>query len=264
MSHALAPLDILPQPDDVTCGPTCLHAVYGYFGDVLPIGRVIREVEPLTAGGTLAVNLGRHALARGYAATIYTYNLVLFDPTWFDGEVDLAAKLRAQEEAKPDVKLREATSFYLAFLAAGGQVRFRPLTTRLLAGYLEAGTPILTGLSATYLYECAREVYEDGASRYDDVGGEPVGHFVVLSGIDRRRGRVTVSDPLHENPRYGTHTYTVPTRRLVAALYLGALTYDANLLVVEPAATPAGVGPVAREEGAASVPADDGPAETSS
>ena len=24
-------LEILNQPDDVTCGPTCLHAVYRYF-----------------------------------------------------------------------------------------------------------------------------------------------------------------------------------------------------------------------------------------
>lgn len=28
------PLPILPQPDDVTCGPTCLQAVYGYWFDV--------------------------------------------------------------------------------------------------------------------------------------------------------------------------------------------------------------------------------------
>ena len=26
-------LDIRPQPDQTTCGPTCLHAVYRYFND---------------------------------------------------------------------------------------------------------------------------------------------------------------------------------------------------------------------------------------
>ena len=26
------PVDIEPQPDDTTCGPTCLHAVYRYLG----------------------------------------------------------------------------------------------------------------------------------------------------------------------------------------------------------------------------------------
>lgn len=230
----LSTLDILPQPDDVTCGPTCLQAVYDYWEDPLPIGRVIREVEPLVSGGTLAVNLGRHALGRGYAATIYTFNLNIFDPTWFDGSVDLTAKLEAQAEAKTDARLREATSCYLDYLALGGVIRYRPLTVGLLAGYLERAVPILTGLSATYLYDCAREHYEGDSARYDDVRGEPTGHFVVLSGVDRAKRRVRVSDPLHENPRYGTHTYTVPVRRLVASIFLGALTYDANLLIVEP------------------------------
>ena len=35
-------LDILPQPDDTTCGPTSLHAVYRFWGDDLPIDRIIR------------------------------------------------------------------------------------------------------------------------------------------------------------------------------------------------------------------------------
>jgi hypothetical protein len=74
-------IEILPQPDDATCGPTCLHAVYRFFEDPIPLDRVIAEVEPLKAGGTLAVNLARHALGRGYAATIYTYNPRVFDPT---------------------------------------------------------------------------------------------------------------------------------------------------------------------------------------
>ena len=42
-------LDILPQPDDTTCGPTCLHAVYRFWGDDLPIERIIREVRPQQA-----------------------------------------------------------------------------------------------------------------------------------------------------------------------------------------------------------------------
>ncbi len=58
--------EILAQPDDLTCGPTCLQAVYGYYGDPLSIERVIAEVERLENRGTLAVLLGCHALRRGY------------------------------------------------------------------------------------------------------------------------------------------------------------------------------------------------------
>ena len=39
----LTVFEIQRQPDDVSCGPTCLHAVYRYFGDELPPD--IRERE---------------------------------------------------------------------------------------------------------------------------------------------------------------------------------------------------------------------------
>lgn len=55
-------LDILTQPDDTTCGPTCLHAVYDYYGDRLPLDQVIGEAGRLEDGGTIAVLLGCHAL----------------------------------------------------------------------------------------------------------------------------------------------------------------------------------------------------------
>ncbi len=69
-------LEILPQPDQFTCGPTCLHAVYRYFGDsVSSCRQVVDEIPQLEDGGTLAVVMACHALARGYQATIYTYNV---------------------------------------------------------------------------------------------------------------------------------------------------------------------------------------------
>ena len=37
-------LEILTQPDDSTCGPTCLHAVYRYFKDPVALDDVIAEV----------------------------------------------------------------------------------------------------------------------------------------------------------------------------------------------------------------------------
>ena len=40
-------LDILPQPDLFTCGPTSLHAVYRYHGDDIPLEQVIAETGKL-------------------------------------------------------------------------------------------------------------------------------------------------------------------------------------------------------------------------
>jgi hypothetical protein len=231
-------LDILPQPDDSTCGPTCLHAVYRYHGDPLPLARVIDQLTPLESGGTLAVVLANHALARGYGAIIYTYNLTVFDPTWFQRpDLDLRERMRAQARAKTGPKLRGATDAYLEFLDRGGELRHEELTPELIESWLQRERPILTGLSATYLYDCARES-GDHELRPDDVAGTPQGHFVVLCGLDAAQGRILVADPLQDNPGFGSHYYWVDTDRVMGAILLGVLTYDADLLILEPPSGP--------------------------
>jgi hypothetical protein len=227
-------LEIRRQPDDASCGPTCLHAVYRYFGDEQPLERVIAEVEPLETGGTLAVLLALHALRRGYRARIYTYNLQLFDPTWFvEPGVDLAERLRLQAEQKPDRTLRFATRAYLEYLVLGGELHFEELRPGLIRRHLERDRPMLTGLSATYLYGCARERGSE-VSVYDDIGGFATGHFVVLAGYDSGKNEVLVADPQHDNPGFGAQAYPVNMQRLLGAIMLGVITYDANLLVLEP------------------------------
>jgi hypothetical protein len=226
-------LDMLPQPDGTTCGPTCLHAVYRYYGDDIPLEQVIAEVPSLEGGGTLAALLACHALRRGYNATIYTYNLQMFDPTWFaPGGPDLRERLEAQMQSKDVQKLHTATHAYLEFLDRGGQVRFEDLTTGLVRKYLNKSIPILTGLSATYLYRSPRE--SGPHSECDDVCGEPSGHFVVLCGYDREERNVLVADPLLPNPVSESQQYVVNIDRLICAILLGILTYDANLLIIEP------------------------------
>ncbi|RMH12506.1 MAG: hypothetical protein D6695_06430 [Planctomycetota bacterium] len=234
---------VLRQPDDVTCGPTCLHAVYRYWGERVTLEEVVRSVHVFgeqDGRGTLAVNLGNHALERGYRATLYTFNLQMFDPTWFAGAKAgrgklLQRKLEAQAEAKAvtgETKFQLATEAYIRFLSLGGSIRFEDLTSRLISGHIRAGRPVLTGLSATYLYRTAREYGPNDDP--DDVRGYPAGHFVVLHGYDARRRSLHVADPLEDNPAFASRNYTVSMARLVPAIMLGVLTFDANLLVIEP------------------------------
>ena len=89
MKHSLD-LEIQSQPNDSSCGPTCLAAVYRYWNDPVDLRLLISEVGQLVSGGTLAVQLGCHALQRDYKAVITTYNLQVFDPTWFQGEDGVA------------------------------------------------------------------------------------------------------------------------------------------------------------------------------
>ena len=225
-------IEILAQPNDETCGPTCLHAVYGFHGVDVGLDDVIGEVTTLANGGTLGVFLANHALQRGFDATLYTVNLDLFDPTWFNrGGIDLSRKLKARAAARGDARTATAVDAYLRFLDLGGSVRFEEFGPGLIRRLVRSGAPVMTGLSATYLYECAREEYVDGALRYNDIAGEPTGHFVVVHGYDPTADTVLVADPLHENP-WGSHNYRVGMNRLLGAILLGVLTYDGNLVVL--------------------------------
>lgn len=233
--HTALHMEILPQPDDVTCGPTCLHAVYNYYGDSRDLKHVIRDVSKLEHGGTLAVLLGLHALSGGYDATLYTYDLKVFDPTWFrDADPDLVSRLREQLKHKHGRKFTFASQSYLSFLELGGRILFDDLTPSLIRNILKHDTPILTGLSATYLYRTAREIEQDSRMVYDDIRGEPTGHFVVLCGYNMEDRTALVADPLMPNPVSETQIYAVELNHLICSIMLGILTFDANLLVIEP------------------------------
>lgn len=229
-------LDISPQPDGASCGPTCLQAVYRYFGDDIPLQQVIAEVTRLEENGTLAVYLACHALLRGFKATIISYNLQIFDPTWATASSrEIAEKLKLQLTYKKHLPGFEvATNAYLEFLRLGGRLQFKVLTTGLIRSYLKRSIPLLSGLSATFLYSTARE-YVDGAMLvYDDIRGVSTGHFVVLAGYDRQQRKVLVADPLLPNPVSEGQHYFVNISRLMCAIMLGTLTYDGDLLIVEP------------------------------
>ena len=225
---------ILPQPDDITCGPTSLHAVYQYFGMELALEEVIGTVKSLEGGGTLAVMLGVDALKRGFNATIYSYNLKMFDPSWKNNDnATLIQNLENQLVYKSGKKFVQATRAYQSFLELGGQIKFEDLHRDLFKRYLSFNIPILSGLSATYLYDSKREyTNRKNLSVFDDIKGEPMGHFVVLCGI--RGSTVYVADPYKENPLSGKSYYAVGLNRLMNAILLGSVTYDANMLMVLP------------------------------
>ena len=227
-------IPIEPQPDETSCGPTCLHAVYRYYQDQISLPAVIDATEKLDAGGTLAVFLAGDALRRGYAATIYSYNLQMFDPSWFTlPGAAIADKLERQAAAKNDPKLQHATAGYLEFLRLGGKLRFTELTTRLVRGILRRNLPILTGLSSTWLYRSRRLFGPRDVP--DDVRGDPGGHFVVLAGYNRGDRTILVADPYLPNPvAKGSLFYSVNIDRVICSILLGVLTYDANLLVIQP------------------------------
>jgi hypothetical protein len=226
------PVTMLSQPTETTCGPTCLHAVYRFWGGEEPLTTVVKRTRQLEQGGTFAVFLACDAVRQGFDSTIYTYNLNVFDPTWFKEGPDIAERLSRQREVKSEYRLQQATAGYLEYLALGGRLRFTDLSTDLIHTLLMSGRPVITGLSSTYLYSSAREYGPDNIP--DDVRGFPAGHFVVLAGFDSAKRRVLVVDPYQPTPFGPSPSYWLPAERVLGAILLGIVTHDANMLVISP------------------------------
>jgi hypothetical protein len=227
----LIPVPRFLQPDDTSCGPTCLWQVLRYWGVEADLESIIEGTRRHQGGGTIAVWLGLHALERGFRTLLYTFHLKVFDPTWARLRgAELVDKLAARRRFVRRARLKTVIRAYEDYVRAGGEIRWRELTPGLLIRHLDRGEPVLTGLSATYLYGTARE-REDS---YDDVRGDPVGHFVVVCGHRDGGSRFILRDPARLIPMSKTGKYSVPAQRLLNAILLGSTTYDANLLVIRP------------------------------
>jgi hypothetical protein len=220
------------QPDDVTCGPTCLRQVAHFYGQSLSHDEVLAMTRRNEDGGTLGVFLGLCGLRLGFRARIYPYNLRVFDPAWFSLPAGaLRDKLGRRAAVVPGRKLRGAIDAYASFLDSGGEICFAEMQPELLTSILDRGHPIISGLSATYLYQSPRERPADNEP--DDIAGEPVGHFVTITGYSDHGRAFLVTDPEPSAPFSVDGRYHVPARRLLNAILLGDVTYDAVLLELE-------------------------------
>jgi len=225
------------QPDEVSCGPTCLRKVFGFYGAPTSLEEVIGALDRNEDGGTLAVFLAIAALKKKYHARIYSYDLRIFDPTWFGLPADaLTEKIFSRFPYLSDEKRLRAAGAYIRLLEMGGELAFEELTHGLLKSIIDRGHPVLAGLSATYLYRFPRERWDPEQKRHvdDDVRGEPTGHFVVISGYEQWGRRLYVVDPSEHVPVNDGGRIVVDSDRLINAILLGDVTYDAVLLEVWP------------------------------
>ena len=90
---------------------------------------------------------------------------------------------------------------------------------------------MLTGLSSTYLYRQPRE--SGPTDRPDDIQGVPQGHFVVIAGWQPpERAGFSSSIRTSRTATARRFSYWLGIDRVVAAILLGIVTHDANVLVI--------------------------------
>lgn len=233
------PLPLSQQPTYNTCGPTTLHALYSYYDDPVDRDKVIQAFPQLESveHGLWGVELGMHALQRGYRAHILTSDMRFFDPKWnYADREHLGASLEAQGrfkfgsgKRKRDRELYRINTAYQQFLDLGGQLSFKGPLKSLILGYLNKGVPLLAALSATYLYQDAREL-PDGTE--NGISGGSCGHFVLIHGYDPVTDSYLIADSWGLKQPDGSYKtkYTMSVEIVGAAILAGQITND-NLIM---------------------------------
>lgn len=219
-------VEIEPQPTIVACGPTCLHAVYRYFGREISIATIVDEVNHKVVEGCFDGALGVHAICAGLSARIASVNLRVLDPSWFVGH-GIREALVAAGNKTSELSLKNAALAYAAFVNAGGELALGGITFESIVNSISRSIPVIVGLSSTFLYRSRRSSITDGEET-------SVGHFVVVTGVDVKQRMVSIADPLSENPAGLGAYYDLPWDQLLSCICLGALTNDGAALIVWP------------------------------
>ena len=143
------------QPDDLSCGPTCLAQVYRYYGhDKRAVRTVIDETARNPDGGTLAVYLGVSALRNGFGAASTRTTCGSSIPPGGSSPAAIAQAGEAApapgRPARP--KLQRSRAAYIEFLGPRRQGALPELTRELMVRILAAAVTPSSRVGATYLY----------------------------------------------------------------------------------------------------------------
>jgi hypothetical protein len=210
--------------------PDLLAQVYRFLGYERAVDEVISDTRRNADGGTLGVYLGISALRNGFRPTIYTYNLRIFDPTWRRlSPPEISGKLRERRRFVRSRRLKRAIAAYVEYLGMGCRVPVFRARCGFLVGLLQTGHPILTGFERNVPLWVRSRTQRGVRRRF---AASPRGISSSCAGYYPRSDRFVVRDPSSNIPFSRNGKYTVEARRLIAAILLGDVTYDANLLVL--------------------------------
>lgn len=197
-----------------SCILSCVQQVMDYHGHFKPLEEILEESVHDKGGSAFDSESGRYALRQGFDVTINTYNCENFDPSWFKlRKRSLMRKIRKMMEYKKRKEGAESeeAEFYrgfLNFLKEGGEIRFRPLTKKLIKNCIDRGNPLIAGV---YFELLCGEPRSFRRFADNDIYGEPTLHALVISGYDETimvqsddkikvQTKVHITDPDDENP----------------------------------------------------------------
>lgn len=215
-----------------TCGPSALQQILAYYGVKKSLNEILKNFK-MYEYGTWDFDLLSYVLRLGFKAEITTYNLDIFDPTWFKlSRKKLIKKLKSRlKYAKPFHK--QGIRSCIRFLELGGRIRFKIITEKIIKDYLRKKIPVIACFCFTALWKCKRAYSKKTKKGYksisNDIRGVPEGHFIVISGY--AKDKFFVTDPSYNIPVSKTGKYSVPIKDLIA--YILMKDYG-NICVIKP------------------------------
>ena len=217
----------IPQPDNITCGPTSLRMVLNYYGHPVPHEEMMKHFTIFPHIGVLDPHICMAAMDFGFKAKTISFNYRVIHPSWTKlSRQELLQKLRTYFPKIKNYKDSVSAAGYIRYLERGGTIEFHPMSRKLIVHYLEKGIPVIAALDMEYLY--------NGTVHWTEFRPEHATHFVVIYGYDADKDVFQVADPWYEVTIPNKEgTYEVPADRLMTAILLGFQVNDGDLVIVE-------------------------------
>lgn len=224
---------ITEQTTDYNCGPTVLSAVLNHFNIAVSPDEISNNLRYFTEEhGTFITCLGMYALEKNLDATIYTYDLDVFDLTWNNGTDELLyhlnkmlLKCNTEDEMK-----RLAIQYYIEFLKNGGHIEICPDFNFTFNNIFSKERAVIAGVSSQILYRGSR-INDNGDY---DIYGKQEGHFIIAEPAVNASymGIVDISDPYGLKSKYGKLNYSITFDTFVQAVLQSTHTHDGAWLEI--------------------------------
>ncbi len=202
------------------CGPVSTYNIHKYFGTKITLPEILKDLGVTLKSLTFPSQLANHLRRQSYIVEVLTSCSYVVSPQWMgkpsSSIIDQLTKWCGYN--KKSTWLKGAT-LLLEYMKDGGKVTVLNLTTKVLDDYLDQGYVILACLEESWLWG-KRKIADKNI--FDDVKGNPRGHFVVL--YDKNDHDYRVSDPYPTGLPGREGTYTVSKDTVLTSILLWGAT----------------------------------------
>ncbi len=196
-----------------SCGPVCLLNVYRYFGIKTELKDILKELRIDDKTTTYPAQLASHLLSNGLKTVFINTNPFVVSPSWKNiRNKELVQKLTKWLKKNKKGRWEKSAKYLLKYLKKGGEIKICDLSTKMIDEYMAEGYLLICCLEESWIWG-ERKI--KGTNKFDDIKGEPRGHFIIL--YDKEGEDYLVSDPYPTGLKNRNGLYKLDKNKLLAA-----------------------------------------------